>query len=290
MPIFNRKKKNVSLEKHPQTRIGLALGGGGARGYTHLGVLKVFEEYGLKFDYVAGTSVGSMIGALYAAGWNYQKIYHVAKDIDLKTIKPSGIFGLLPSKTDGIEKIIKSALGDVKIEDLAIPFAAVAVDLKTTKEHILTKGNLAKSVAASCAVPGVFQPVAIDNLLLCDGGLSNNLPASVPKRMGCDYVVAVDVNPGRLYGTESSKILDVLSCTIRILMKGSTAKGFLYADHIIEPNTKRFRSTKNDNYEEMIEEGYRAAIAAMPEILALFQKKPVKQKIKNKFEDDAVVV
>lgn len=288
--MFRKKSKIISLEKHSQTRMGLAFGGGGARGYTHLGVLKAFEEYGLKFDYVSGTSVGSLIGAFYAAGWNYEKIYQVAKDIDLKNIKPSGIFGLLPSKTDGIEKIVKSNLGDINIEDLVLPYAAVAVDLKTTKEHILTKGNLAKSIAASCAVPGIFQPVVLGDLLLCDGGLNNNLPASVPKRKGCDYVVAIDANPGRLYGTESSKVLDVISCTLRILMKGSVAKGYLYADCVITPDTKRFRSTKNEGYEEMIEEGYRAAIKAMPEILSLFQRKPVKQKIKNKFEDDAIIV
>ena len=212
MRIFSLKKLKV--------KIGLALGGGGARGFTHLGALKAFEEYGIKFDAVAGTSVGSLVGALYCAGYTFEQMYRIAKEVEVKDIRTSKVF-FMPSKTDGLEKIIVDELGDINIEDLKIPFCAVAVDLKTTDEVHLQKGNLAKAVAGSCCVPGVFQPVEFEDKLLCDGGLKNTVPANVLKLMGCDYVVSIDINKSRGYGTDSTKLVDVLACSIRILMKSN---------------------------------------------------------------------
>lgn len=109
--------------------------------------------------------------------------------------------------------------------------------------------------------------------------------------MGCDYVVSVDVNKSRNYGTESTKVLDVLSCSIRILMKGNVVKGYLYSDVMIKPETKRFKSTKKEGFLDMIEEGYNATIDVMPEILKLFKRKPVKLKTKVKYlNEDRVVI
>lgn len=227
--MFKREKKKV--------KVGLALGGGGARGFTHIGVVKAFEEYGIKFDAVAGTSVGSLIGAFYAAGYSYEQMYRIARETEMKDIKTNKIF-FMPSKTDGIEKLIIDELGDINIEDLKTPFVAVAVDLKTTDEVHLNKGNLAKAVAGSCCVPGIFQPVLLDNMILCDGGLRNTVPANVLKLMGCDYVVSVDINKSRAYGTDSTKVVDVLACSIRILMKSNVVKGYLYSDVLLKPETK----------------------------------------------------
>ena len=109
--------------------------------------------------------------------------------------------------------------------------------------------------------------------------------------MGCDYVVAIDVNKSRNYGTESTKLLDVLSCTVRILMKGNVVKGYLYGDIMIKPETKRFKSTKKEGYLDMIEEGYKATIDAIPEIMKLFKQKPIKLKTKVKYlNEDRVVI
>lgn len=266
---FRRKEK---LVKHKKVKIGLALGGGGARGFAHLGVLKAFEENNIEFDYVAGTSAGSLVGALHCAGLTFQQIYDIAKDLKKKDIKP-GTFMFVPSKTDGLQKVIKSAIGDISFQELKKPFAAVAVDLISADEIIITHGNVPKAVAGSCAVPGVFVPVEFENMHLSDGGLQNTIPADVPRLYDCDYVVAVDVNSTRGEGTDSLKMIDVLPAAIRILMKSNAVKGYLNADIVIQPSLKRFKSTKMDGFEEMIEEGYRAAMEKMPEILNIISKK-----------------
>lgn len=282
-------KSKIKLGKNKNVKIGLALGGGGARGFAHLGAIKAFEEYGLKFDYVAGTSAGSLVGAFYSHGWSFEQMYNMAKNFKEKDIRRSKI-PLMPSSTEGIEEIITGNLGDIDIRENSIPLAVVAVDILSTKECVITKGNLAKAVAGSCAVPAIFQPVEFEDRLLSDGGLQNTLPSNVPKLFGCDYVVAVDVNPSRTYGAKSTKILDVLGATIRILMKKNAETGYEFGDIVIQPETKRFKSTKMEGYDEMIEEGYRATIEKMPEILELFNKKPLSRRAKQKFKHDVVII
>ncbi len=269
-------------------KVGIAFGGGGARGFTHLGAIKAFEEFGIKFDYVAGTSAGSLVGAFYSAGYSFKEMYEVATSFRVKDIRKN-VIPLTPSRLDGLEEIIKDKLGDINIEDLPIPYSAVAVDIKSTKEVCLSKGNLAKAICGSCAVPAVFHPVVFDNMLLCDGGLQNTIPADIPRHYGCDYVVSVDVNKSRTYGTESSKFLDVVMCSIRILMKSNAVRGYVYSDVVVAPETKRFKANKAEGIDEMIEEGYKATIDAMPQIIALFnhakKKKLPKIKSEVKFVD-----
>lgn len=264
--IFRRRK----------AKVGIAFGGGGARGFAHLGAIKAFEQFGIKFDFIAGTSAGSLVGAFYSNGYSFKELYDIAKNVRIKDIRKN-VLPFTTSKLDGLADVIKSNLGDINIEDCKIPFAAVSVDLKSTKEVCFTKGNLIKAVTGSCAVPGVFQPVEYNDMILADGGLQNTIPADIPRYFGCDYVVAVDVNKSRTYGTDSTKFLDVLTCSIRILMKSNAIRGYVNGDVVIGPETKRFKSTRTDGLEDMIDEGYKATIDAMPKILELFNKKPRKK-------------
>lgn len=266
------------LAKKP--KIGIAFGGGGARGMSHIGVIKAFEEFGLEFDYIAGTSVGSIIGAAYANGLSSEDMYKIAKDLRVKDIRTNKIF-FMPSKTDGLEKLMIETFGDINIEELKKPFSAVAVDIKTTKEVCISHGNLAKAVAGSCCVPGIFHPVEFGDKLFCDGGLQNTIPANIPRYFDCDYVVAVDCNSTRTYGTDSQKMIDVLSCSIRVLMKSNAVKGYVCSDVMIATDNKKFKSTKLDGLQEMIEEGYKNAIDVMPEIIKLFSGKVRKKKLKD---------
>ena len=281
----------MSYKKHKKTKIGLVLSGGGARGFAHLGAIKAFEEFGLEFDFVSGTSAGSLVGAFYAAGYSFDDMLNIARKVDEKDIRTSKLV-FVPSKTEGLENIIKSNLGDINIEDLKLPFTATAVDLKSTDEICLTKGSVAKAVAASCCVPAVFQPVEHNGRNLCDGGLRNTMPADIPRLFGCDYVVSVDVNKSRLFGTESTKLLDVIGCTIRILMESNVDKGYKYSDIVLRPETKRFKSTKTEGYLDMIEEGYRETISKMPEIIKLFSSRPLssfkKKQILSKLEKPVI--
>lgn len=267
-------------------KIGLAFGGGGARGFSHLGVIKAFEEYGLDFDYISGTSVGSIIGAVYANGMGFEELYSIAKKLKTSDIRTNKFY-TFTSKTDGIENLMISTLGDINVEDLKKPFSAVAVDIKSTKQICISHGNLAKAVAGSCCVPLFFEPVKFGDSLLCDGGLQNTIPAEIPRHFGCDYVVAVDCNSTRTYGTDSTKTLDVLGCSIRILMKSNAVKGYVYSDVMVAVDNKKFKSTKLQGLDEMVDEGYKAAIDVMPQIIKIFQGKAKKIKTK-KFDKDEI--
>ena len=289
MKFIEKVKSGLSLEKNKKVKIGLALGGGGARGYAHLGAIKAFEEYGIKFDFIAGTSAGAFTGAFLASGWSFEQMYSIAKEFRRKDIRRNKI-PFMPSTTEGIQEIIVNNLGDIDITETKIPFCAVAVDVLSTQECLITKGNLAKAVAGSCAVPGIFQPVEFEGRALADGGLQNTLPSNVPKLFGCDYVIAVDVNAKRTYGASSTKILDVMGATIRILMKRNAEKGYEYADVVLTPETKRFKSTSLEGFDDMIEEGYLEAIDKMPQILEILNKKPISNRLKSKYKDEAVVI
>lgn len=266
-------------------KIGLAFGGGGARGFSHVGAIKAFEEFGLKFDYISGTSVGSIFGAAYANGMGYEELYKICKGVKTSDIRTNN-FLQFTSKTDGIEKIMIENFGDINIEDLKTPFSAVAVNIKTTNQVCISHGNLAKAVAGSCCVPGFFQPVVFGDKILCDGGLQNTIPANIPRHFGCDFVIAVDCNSTRTYGTESTKLLDVLGCSIRVLMKSNAVKGYVESDLVVGVDNKRFKSTKLNGMEEMIDFGYKATIDAMPQIIKIFQGKMKKKKIKYKNDEE----
>ena len=281
MKIFDIFKKKI--------KIGVAFGGGGAKGMTHIGVMKAFEEYGLDFDYVAGTSVGSIMGAAYASGMKSSEILKVAKSMKTSDIRTSKVF-FVPSKTEGIESMMRDTFGDINIEDLKKPFSCVAVDMKSTKELCISHGNLAKAVAGSCCVPGIFQPVVFGDYLLCDGGLQNNIPANIPRFFDCDYVIAVDCNSTRTYGTESTKTLDIISCALRVLMKSNSIKGYLNADLAIACDTKKYKSTELQGIDEMVEIGYRNTIDMMPEIMKIFSGKYPRAKKKDYGKDDILFI
>lgn len=276
MGLFSKKPK----------RPALVLGGGATRGLAHIGAIKAFEEQGINFDYVVGTSVGSIIAAFYAAGVTSEQMISFVKTLNVKDIK-TGIIPLVPSKTDGIQNLVKKYLGDINIEDLKRKFCAVAVDIKTGQEIHFTSGNLSKIVAGSCSVPGVFLPVKYNGYVLHDGGLSNNIPSNVPALVfNCDSVIAIDVNSTRGYGTDSDKLVDTLMASMRIMMKSNSLKGYLNSDIIIQPDLKRFKSTKLNSIDEMIEEGYKATIFQMEKIKAILNgkvkpEKPKKIKLKK---------
>lgn len=258
--------------KKKKKKIGLCLGGGGTRGFAHLGALKAFEEYGIKFDVVAGTSVGSLVGAMYCAGLSFNDIYKLSKDLQPKEIRKSK-FGFMPSKTDGLQKLIASTVPYEKLEDLPTKLWVVAVDLKTGQEYNFSKGNIVEIVTGSCAVPAVFLPVKYSKYNLIDGGVMNNIPANVLRDDGCDVVITIDVNSTRGSGTKGTGTLECILASFSIMMKNNSKQGYEFSDVVIQPNTSKYRSTKLDGANEMIEEGYNATIKLMPQILNLIKRK-----------------
>ena len=275
---WKKPKDNVIVNKN---KIGLALSGGGARGFGHLGALKAFEELGVEFDCVAGASVGSLVGALYCYGMKADEIIEKALQLKVKDIRTSKIM-FVPSKTSKLEELIISFMGDIDIKDLKKPFCAVAVDMISGDEVVFSEGRLCKVLAGSCAVPVVFECVPYEKMNLMDGGLANTIPADVPKIMGCDKVISVDINKYRGRGTDSTKLFDILMASIRILMKSNCVKGKLNSDILIEPELKDYKSTSFDGAEEMIQEGYRAVMEHKEEIMALFNQSTVLNEPKPK--------
>ncbi len=174
-------------------KLGLALGGGGAKGSAHLGVLRELERLGLEFDCISGTSIGAIVGAVAAAGYSAAEIERAFRSTTLRTI-----LGLDPARwgligSDKLAEVLYELLGDRKIEDLPIPYAAVAVDLVTGNEIVLDHGSVVEAALASAAVPGVFPPRRTGDYILADGGIRNNLPIDVARRLGAERVVGVNL-------------------------------------------------------------------------------------------------
>ena len=186
--------------KHGETRpcgkVGLALGSGSARGWSHIGVLQALSEAGIHIDYVAGTSIGALIGAVYAAG-KIDALEKWARQLEWKQILSFMDVGLPKSGLiDGrkIADFVRQHVHSKNIEDLAILFGAVATDLSTGREVVLRNGDVIEAVRASISLPGIFTPVERDHAFLIDGGLVNPLPVSTARDMGADFVIAVDLN------------------------------------------------------------------------------------------------
>lgn len=280
--MFKRKilDENGKVIKKKGLKIGIAFGGGGARGIGHIGVLKALEELGIQADYVAGTSAGSMVGALYCAGYNYKQILDALKKLRAKDIKDSRLLWK-PSNSENIETTLKNIFQkDIVFSELKIPLAIVAVDIKTGREVDITSGSVSRASSGSCAVPGVFSPVVYNNMHLVDGGLHNNVPADVVRHMGADIVIAIDVNSGRGHGTDSLKLLDVLKSSLGIMMQANVVKKLEYADVVIKPSLGKYSSSKLDGIDEMVLEGYNATMAHKNELIRLSTSKP-KRRIKT---------
>lgn len=178
-------------------RVGLVLGSGAARGLTHLGVISVLKRIGVEISYVSGTSIGALVGAFFAAG-KIDELDRLAASLSfresLKLIDPViPRSGLVEGKR--IEAFIRDHLGDVSIQDLPIPFACVAADFRTGTEVVLDTGDLVRSVRASISIPGIFKPVYHRDMFLVDGGIVNPVPVEVVRKLGAEFIIAVDICP-----------------------------------------------------------------------------------------------
>ena len=266
-----KKDKNEQNSfRNLKFKLGLALSGGGTRGFAHIGVLKAFEEERIKFDCVAGTSAGSLIGAMYCADVTCEQMIEVAKQVTRKELLSKF---LINSDSANIANVANRLLADKTFKQLSVPFAAVAVDISDGQEVVLTNGSVAKAVSASCAVPALFKPVEIDGMVLVDGGLLNNMPADVCRSLGAEIVIGVDLNHHRGSGTKSRKLKDTLIATWDITTKSTMYKGVMNSDVVIEPELLEYKRTSLKYIDQMVDEGYRAAKEKMAEIKELLQIK-----------------
>jgi len=255
-------------------RIGLALGGGAARGFAHIGVIKALESQGINPDIVVGTSAGSVVGAMYAAGNNGFAMQKMALDMDEATIsdwslplfsKSSGVL-----KGDALQAYVNRLVVQAPIEKLRKPFGAVATDLATGHAVLFQRGNTGAAVRASSAVPGVFQPVKINDRLYVDGGLVSPVPVRFARDMGADLIIAVNISSPP-EAQVSNATLDILLQTVAIMGQSINQFELKQAEIVIRPELPGMKGNDFNGRNLAILAGEKAAMAMMPEI---------KQKIK----------
>ena len=246
-------------------KLGLALGGGAVLGFAHLGVLKALTEAGFSPAAIAGTSAGSLFGALYCAGLSCDEILAASEKISwLDLIVPTvPAMGLL--KADGLEKVMTKLTGGKTIEELSIPFRAVATDLATGKKVLIGSGSLARAVRISCSIPGIFTPFDEEDRLLADGGLVDNVPADTVRAMGADYVIAVDV-VSAADGRKPSNIGEVIFRSMTILIAGTNPAGLKDADCLVRPDLAGFSPHDMKKKHEILAAGEQAMKALLPQI------------------------
>jgi len=252
-------------------RIGLALGGGAARGFAHIGVIKALEAQGIVPDIVVGTSAGSVVGAMYAAGNNGFKLNRMALDMDEAAIsdwaiplfaKTSGVL-----KGEAIQRYVNRAVGNVPIEKFPVAFGAVATDLNSGKPILFQRGNAGMAVRASSSVPGVFQPVKIGEHSYVDGGLVAPVPVRYARDMGADFVIAVNISADPDAQPATSN-LDVVLQTFAIMGQTINRLEMKDADVVITPSLGAMKGNDFNGRNLAILAGEQAAAAALPDLRA----------------------
>jgi NTE family protein len=222
----------------PKPRIALVLGGGAARGFAHVGVIRALEQEKIPIDMVVGTSVGSLIGAIYAADVSSFDLEWTAFQLEKDDLFDFGVMtavtGMGFAKGDRLEEWVKSRIKTTSIENLKIPFAAVATDLNWGHKVVLDRGSVARAIRASAAIPGVFQPVQHQGKILVDGGVVDNIPISVAKAKGADLVIAVDIS-GNVGNTNITNLLGVSLQATSIMFAVNVERAKRDADVLITP-------------------------------------------------------
>lgn len=256
-------------------KIGLALGGGAARGFAHIGVIKALESQGIVPDIVVGTSAGSVVGAMYAAGNNGFALQKLALEMDETTIsdwslpffsKSSGVL-----KGDALQLYVNKMVGQTPIEKLKKPFGAVATDLNTGAPVLFQRGNTGLAVRASSSVPGVFQPVKINDRQYVDGGLVSPVPVRFAREMGADFVIAVNIS-SQPDSQNAVSSLEILMQTFTIMGQSLNTFELKGADVVIKPELATMKGSDFAGRNLAILAGERATMALIPEL---------KQKIKQ---------
>ncbi len=251
----------------PEIRIGLALGGGAAKGFAHIGVIKMLEANGLRVEVVSGTSAGSVVGALYASGMDAFQMQQHAFALDEAKIRDVSLFSGGVVKGQKLQDYVNDLVGQRPIERMRKPFAAVSTQLETGKRTVFTRGNTGQAVRASSSIPGVFQPVTIGGWTYVDGGVVSPVPVDAARQLGADFVIAVDIST-KASGKAPGSLLGNVNQSITIMGQKLGEQELARADVVIRPRVNDIGATDFDQRNNAILEGEKAALAAMPQIRA----------------------
>jgi len=255
--------------------VGLALGGGGARGLAHIGVLKVMEQENIPVDRIAGISVGALIGALYSGGSTTEDLQQMAREIGWNSLTNYSRLSLLKLlvtqtllSTERMETYLKKRIGDRRFEELNIPFVCSATDLQTGERVVFREGPVALAARASATIPGIFAPVPFRHRLLVDGGLVSNVPTDLVQSIGADLVIASDVSSD-FASVKTDNVLSMMTQALYIQGQQLKRADAHRADVVITADLPDISPIDLTSTEECMDGGTRAARAAVPQIKRL---------------------
>lgn len=232
-------------------KVGLALGSGGARGFAHLGVIKVLKDEGIPIDMIAGSSMGAMVGCFYGAGLDIDRLYKLSKAFKRKYYLDFTVpkMGFIAGKR--VKELIRIFTHGKQIQELDIPIAVVATDLVSGEKVVFKDGPAADAVRASIAIPGIFTPEKLNGRLLIDGGVVDRIPVSVVKEMEADIVIAVDVSHVNT-NSEITSIFDVIMQSIDIMQMELVTNREVASDIMLRPRVESYSSRAFTNIDEII--------------------------------------
>ena len=262
--------------------IGLALSGGAARGVAHVGVMRALIEHHVPIDYIAGTSAGSIVAGSYAAGMQIDEIAEFGRALRWRDVGRMTMSRLGVQSNERLEQYLRARLPVTRFEDLPVPFAAVATDLKTGSAVVMRdEGDVPFAIRASCAIPGWYVPVPDEQgRQLVDGGLVAVIPASITRELGADIVIAVDVNSaGATFLGPTSSVIGVVLQSMLVVQKTASRYQLASSDYVITPQVGHIRWDEMGRADELIDAGYAAGIESVPEILTLIEASSVKSMV-----------
>ncbi|SFJ61270.1 patatin-like phospholipase family protein [Thermoflavimicrobium dichotomicum] len=250
-------------------KIGLALGSGSARGLAHIGVLKVLKEEGIPIDYVAGTSMGSLIGVLFANGIEPEMMEKLALHLKRKHWLDLTVPGFGFILGEKVKDLVHLLTHQKNLDEFPIPTAVVATDLITGERVVFKEGSAAEAVRASISIPGIFTPVVTNNQVLVDGAVVERVPISVVREMGADIVIAVDVFPGNNTRMRIRNIFDVIMQSLEIMERRVFQDHLVSADVLIQPDVSEINPAAFTRVTECVKKGEEAARASLEQIRQL---------------------
>ncbi|HXN99325.1 MAG TPA: patatin-like phospholipase family protein [Candidatus Acidoferrales bacterium] len=257
----------------PPPKVGVALGGGFARGIAHIGVLRVLEQYEIPVDFIAGTSVGALIAAAYASGTSLDEMAHQGsltrfRDFGRWTLSRMGM-----ASNERLDDFLHRFTTARKFSEMKIPLAIVATDLLTGESVHFTKGEISPALRASCAYPGLFLPVEHDGHFLVDGFLTEQVPAPAVREMGAEIVISVHLEPGIL-DSKPRNTIEVISRAFSIIQTAANQPWRGQTDVLIEPGVHHVLWDEFVKTPQLITAGEDATHAVMPQIKAVFERDP----------------
>jgi len=264
----------IVKERKAPPKIALVLGGGSSRGFAHVGVIRVLEQEKIPIHMIVGTSVGSLIGALYASDPNSFNLEWLSFSIEKDDIFDySVIYSKMgPVQGERLEKFIQTKVRAKTFEQMKIPFYAVATDLNEGNTWVFEKGSVAKAVRASCSIPGVFQPLELGGRMYVDGGVTDNLPVDVARAKGADIIIAVNISKN-IRNPQINSLIDVIMQSISIMGRELVTYKSRGYDVLIEPNVGDVGMTDFTQKKRLMDAGIQATKQAMPRIRKLIEEK-----------------